>query len=1020
MQSDLIRRRCARGILALGVAAALLGAPAAHAATTVTSLKADQTATPLGVDDPQPALSWQLSDAKQTAYRVLVATSPSKLQPGQQDVWDSGKVASGESAGIAYGGPALASSQRYYWAVQVWDGADQASGWSAPSWFETGLLHAADWGAAQWITPDAADRLSWSDFTLDADFTLKSGAASFLFRAKDSSNFYMWQVNSASTPGKVLLRPHTAINGSYANIAEVDLAPVITTANVNQPHHIRIQANGATITTWIDGTQVDSRTDTKITAKGTIGFRASSTNGVTERADYDNVVVRSPDGTTVFSDDASTSPDPNFPQTPVVNGQLEPGDGVTLLSREASAPVLRHDFTLDKPVAQRAGVRLRARLRRAAPQRQQGRRPRARRRRPASTPSAASTTPTTSPTSCARARTPSACGSATATATHFSQYGFRYARGQEGDHAPARHVRRRHDARHHHVARRLEVVDRRDHGQRHLRRRDLRRAPAPAGWDSPGFDDSQLVAARGHRRAPSGRLVASLTPPVRAVAGDQAGRADPAASPASTSSTSARTSPAGSACTSAARPGPRVQMRTAEELGADGMLDTVTNRSAEATDTYTLAGRRRGDLRAALHLPRLPLRRGDRLSRDADARQPRGASSCTPTCSRPAASTPPTRCSTRSGTNNRWAILNNSMSTPTDNPVRDERTPPAMDVQAYDDASTREFGMDRFYAKYLEDLPPGTALPNDDGKSQYPDMAGGQVGARLDALRAVRRPRDAGRQLPADEGVRGHERHRRPEPHLAGDQGFGDWCPPVHGSARQRRHGQPERGRLLQRGVDRQHRAVLQAGRRHGQGGRGARPRRRRGALPRAGRRHQGRVQRTTFLNAAGDALRRRAPDDEHPAARVRDGARREPEGRRRPARADTSSVDNGGHLDTGIFGTRYLVDALGGDRPDRRGDDRARPDDLPGLRLRDRPRARRRRGRSGPTLGDGDARPRDVRRHQRLALHAARRDHAGEPRLRRDRHRAAGAAGPRPRRGEHRHGARHGLVRVDAHGRRR
>ncbi|MBP2067492.1 hypothetical protein J2Z30_008558 [Streptomyces iranensis] len=77
--------------------------------------------------------------------------------------------------------------------------------------------------------------------------------------------------------------------------------------------------------------------------------------------------------------------------------------------------------------------------------------------------------------------------------------------------------------------------------------------------------------------------------------------------------------------------------------------------------------------------------------------------------------------------NNRWSILNNSMSTPTDTPVRDERTPPAMDVQAYRDAATREFGMAGFYAKYLRDLPPGTALPSDDVKAQYPDMAGGQV-----------------------------------------------------------------------------------------------------------------------------------------------------------------------------------------------------------------------------------------------------------------------------------------------------
>ena len=208
-----------------------------------------------------------------------------------------------------------------------------------------------DWGDARWIAPDAADQRSWSDFTLDADFTLKSGAAGFLFRAADSSNFYMWQVNAASTAGKVMLRPHANVGGRFSNIAEIDLAPLITPANATQRHHIRIRAEGSTITTWIDGTQVDSRTDTAITGKGTIGFRRSVTNGVAEIADYDNLVVSGLDGTVLFSDDFSIAPDPAFPQVPVVNGQLEPNDGVTLLSREAEAPVLRHDFTLDKPVA---------------------------------------------------------------------------------------------------------------------------------------------------------------------------------------------------------------------------------------------------------------------------------------------------------------------------------------------------------------------------------------------------------------------------------------------------------------------------------------------------------------------------------------------------------------------------------------------------------------------------------------------------------------------------------------------
>ncbi|MFI0773252.1 family 78 glycoside hydrolase catalytic domain [Streptomyces sp. NPDC021212] len=36
--------------------------------------------------------------------------------------------------------------------------------------------------------------------------------------------------------------------------------------------------------------------------------------------------------------------------------------------------------------------------------------------------------------------------------------------------------------------------------------------------------------------------------------------------------------------------GTRITLRTAEELNADGTLDTATNRDAAATDSFTLAG----------------------------------------------------------------------------------------------------------------------------------------------------------------------------------------------------------------------------------------------------------------------------------------------------------------------------------------------------------------------------------------------------------------------------------------------
>src|ERR1017187_186992 len=94
------------------------------------ALQCDSLSTPIGDDTKRPLFSWKLQDsrfgAKQTAYRILVATNPGvlktvSLRAKKDDVWDSGRVESDRSIGILYGGPALTAETRYYWRVQVWD-----------------------------------------------------------------------------------------------------------------------------------------------------------------------------------------------------------------------------------------------------------------------------------------------------------------------------------------------------------------------------------------------------------------------------------------------------------------------------------------------------------------------------------------------------------------------------------------------------------------------------------------------------------------------------------------------------------------------------------------------------------------------------------------------------------------------------------------------------------------------------------------------------------------------------------
>jgi len=118
-------------------------------------LRIDARENPLGIDDLVPQFSWQSDNTernwRQSAYQILVASSPENLQSGKADVWDSGLQRSPESVGVAYAGPRLQSRQRYYWAVRTWDSNGQQTQSSESAWWEMGLLQKSDW-SARWIT----------------------------------------------------------------------------------------------------------------------------------------------------------------------------------------------------------------------------------------------------------------------------------------------------------------------------------------------------------------------------------------------------------------------------------------------------------------------------------------------------------------------------------------------------------------------------------------------------------------------------------------------------------------------------------------------------------------------------------------------------------------------------------------------------------------------------------------------------------------------------------------------------
>jgi alpha-L-rhamnosidase len=121
----------------------------------IDALRCEYRENPLGIDILKPRLSWVLAagkrrGARQTAYRILVASSPAFLRPGRADLWDTTEIKSDRSTHIEYDGKELRSRMQCYWKVQVWDESDRPSTWSQPALWTVGLLNSADWHA-NWI-----------------------------------------------------------------------------------------------------------------------------------------------------------------------------------------------------------------------------------------------------------------------------------------------------------------------------------------------------------------------------------------------------------------------------------------------------------------------------------------------------------------------------------------------------------------------------------------------------------------------------------------------------------------------------------------------------------------------------------------------------------------------------------------------------------------------------------------------------------------------------------------------------
>lgn len=197
------------GVLAVGEESSSLQPPASGLRPRTSGLqparlRCELATNPLGIDVPQPRISWIVTsdrrDARQSAYQILVASTAEILDAERGDLWDSDRVESDETIHIRYGGKELSSSQQVWWKVRLWDADGTTSQWSGPATWTMGLLDDRDWHGHWIVAPWESEAL-----LLRHEFTIKSGLTRAVVHVCGLGQFEL-RINGAKV-GENLLSP---------------------------------------------------------------------------------------------------------------------------------------------------------------------------------------------------------------------------------------------------------------------------------------------------------------------------------------------------------------------------------------------------------------------------------------------------------------------------------------------------------------------------------------------------------------------------------------------------------------------------------------------------------------------------------------------------------------------------------------------------------------------------------------------------------------------------------------------
>jgi alpha-L-rhamnosidase len=379
----------------------------------ISNLKVENAVTPIGLDVAQPVFSWQMETVNknrsyyQNAYQIIVTNNLGN------EVWNTGKVKSGESINIKYKGEELKPVTLYNWTVNVWD--QKGKKYFVKSWFEMGLLNpkmvtnkdsdkeTTAWSGAKWIGGTTTDMVLHTQYlpvfiinsTIQLDKKLKSTRASLIYGANDqrlmNRNKNQFKLENKEGEGYIQVELDIALLNSDGpaklNIYRVGYHPddkketpfksfsisnsIINKENQYNPHTVSVQSCLGLTKIYIDGNLKENLVgDINLNPLGAGGdfitFPVLGDIGFSvpkgEKAQFSKIEIknyRSPSNV-IFSDEANTSVIfSSFKEITVENNSYAVtggNKGAFILAdpSQNSMPMLRTVFGIDSPKISKA------------------------------------------------------------------------------------------------------------------------------------------------------------------------------------------------------------------------------------------------------------------------------------------------------------------------------------------------------------------------------------------------------------------------------------------------------------------------------------------------------------------------------------------------------------------------------------------------------------------------------------------------------------------------------------------